>query len=285
MTSTRTAAPLLEIRDLRKEFPGQPPSVAVDDVSLTVAEGETFALVGESGCGKTTLTRLLLRLLPPTSGSVRFAGTDLLSLDHAALRPFRRQIQVVLQDPYSSMNPRLRIADIVGEPLVTHEAWARGRRGRARTRERVCELLDAVGLDADIVDRYPHEFSGGQRQRISIARALALEPRMVVLDEPTSALDVSVQARVLDLLADLQQRLGLTYFFISHNLAVVRQIADRVAVMRQGRIVETGTAQQVFSAPEHPYTRRLLDAVPVPDPSRSRRTAVVTSERAENTPA
>ncbi len=160
MTSSHTAEPLLEIRNLRKEFPGQPPSVAVDDVSLTVTEGETFALVGESGCGKTTLTRLLLRLLPPTSGSVRFDGTDLLSLDHAALRPFRRQMQVVLQDPYSSMNPRLRIADIVAEPLVTHEEWARGRRGRAKTRERVCELLDAVGLDAGIVDRYPHEFSG-----------------------------------------------------------------------------------------------------------------------------
>ncbi|MFC9618279.1 ATP-binding cassette domain-containing protein [Streptomyces sp. NPDC056938] len=283
MTSSHTAEPLLEIRNLRKEFPGQPPSVAVDDVSLTVTEGETFALVGESGCGKTTLTRLLLRLLPPTSGSVRFDGTDLLSLDHAALRPFRRQMQVVLQDPYSSMNPRLRIADIVAEPLVTHEEWARGRRGRAKTRERVCELLDAVGLDAGIVDRYPHEFSGGQRQRISIARALALEPRLVVLDEPTSALDVSVQARVLDLLADLQQRLGLTYFFISHNLAVVSRIADRVAVMRQGRIVETGTARKVFTTPEDPYTRRLLDAVPVPDPKRARRTTAVASESAEST--
>lgn len=199
---------------------------------------------------------------------MRFDGTDLLALNGAALRPLRRQMQVVLQDPYSSMNPRLRIADIVGEPLVTHEEWARGRRGRAKVRDRVGELLDSVGLDAGILDRYPHEFSGGQRQRISIARALALEPRLVVLDEPTSALDVSVQARVLDLLAELQGRLGLTYFFISHNLAVVRQIADRVAVMRQGRIVESGTADQVFTAPEDAYTRRLLDAVPVPDPSR-----------------
>lgn len=263
-----TTTPLLEIDALRKEFPGRPPNVAVDDVSLTVREGETFALVGESGCGKTTLTRLLLRLLEPTSGGVRFDGTDLLALDGAALRPLRRQIQVVLQDPYSSMNPRLRIADIVAEPLVTHEKWARGRRGRARVRDRVGELLDAVGLDTGILDRYPHEFSGGQRQRISIARALALQPRLVVLDEPTSALDVSVQARVLDLLADLQDRLGLTYFFISHNLAVVRQIADRVAVMRQGRIVESGSVEQVFTAPEDAYTRRLLDAVPVPDPSR-----------------
>ncbi|MFI5628880.1 ATP-binding cassette domain-containing protein [Streptomyces sp. NPDC051664] len=263
-----TTTPLLEIAGLRKEFPGRPPIVAVDDVSLTVREGETFALVGESGCGKTTLTRLLLRLLEPTAGSVCFDGTDLLALNGAALRPLRRQMQVVLQDPYSSMNPRLRIADIVGEPLVTHEEWARGRRGRAKVRDRVGELLDSVGLDAGILDRYPHEFSGGQRQRISIARALALEPRLVVLDEPTSALDVSVQARVLDLLAELQGRLGLTYFFISHNLAVVRQIADRVAVMRQGRIVESGTADQVFTAPEDAYTRRLLDAVPVPDPSR-----------------
>ncbi|MFD8572612.1 ATP-binding cassette domain-containing protein [Streptomyces sp. NPDC059639] len=266
-----TTNELLEISGLRKEFPGRPPHVAVDDVSLTVREGETFALVGESGCGKTTLTRLLLRLLEPTSGSVRFDGTDLLAVRGAELRPLRRQMQVVLQDPYSSMNPRLRIADIVGEPLVTHEEWARGRGGRARVRERAGELLDAVGLDGSILDRYPHEFSGGQRQRISIARALALEPRLVVLDEPTSALDVSVQARVLDLLADLQQRLGLTYFFISHNLAVVRQIADRVAVMRQGRIVECGTADQVFGEPEHAYTRRLLDAVPVPDPARARR--------------
>ncbi|MFD0020794.1 ATP-binding cassette domain-containing protein [Streptomyces sp. NPDC058382] len=263
-----TTTPLLEIERLRKEFPGRPPSVAVDDVSLTVREGETFALVGESGCGKTTLTRLLLRLLEPTAGSVRFDGTDLLALNGAALRPLRRQMQVVLQDPYSSMNPRLRIAEIIGEPLVTHEEWARGRRGRAKVRERTGELLDAVGLETNILDRYPHEFSGGQRQRISIARALALEPRLVVLDEPTSALDVSVQARVLDLLAELQERLGLTYFFISHNLAVVRRIADRVAVMRQGRIVESGTADQVFTAPEDAYTRRLLDAVPVPDPDR-----------------
>lgn len=263
-----TTTPLLNIVGLRKEFPGRPPSVAVDDVSLTVREGETFALVGESGCGKTTLTRLLLRLLEPTTGSVQFDGTDLLALNGAALRPLRRQMQVVLQDPYSSMNPRLRISEIVGEPLVTHEEWARGRRGRAKVRDRVGDLLDAVGLDTSIVDRYPHEFSGGQRQRIAIARALALEPRLVVLDEPTSALDVSVQARVLDLLAELQERLGLTYFFISHNLAVVRQIADRVAVMRQGLIVECGTADQVFTAPQDAYTRRLLDAVPVPDPSR-----------------
>ncbi|MFJ4915044.1 ATP-binding cassette domain-containing protein [Streptomyces sp. NPDC088726] len=277
-----TTSDLLEISGLRKEFPGRPPSVAVDDVSLTVREGETFALVGESGCGKTTLTRLLLRLLEPTAGSVRFDGTELLSLTGAELRPLRRQMQVVLQDPYSSMNPRMRIADIVGEPLVTHEEWARGRRGRAAVRERAGELLDSVGLDAGILDRYPHEFSGGQRQRVSIARALALEPRLVVLDEPTSALDVSVQARVLDLLAELQQRLGLTYFFISHNLAVVGQIADRVAVMRGGRIVESGDTRQVFTEPRDAYTRRLLDAVPVPDPSRGRRVRAARDDTAQD---
>ncbi|WP_328539458.1 ATP-binding cassette domain-containing protein [Streptomyces sp. NBC_00344] len=268
-----TRTPLLELDALRMEFGSRPVKVAVDGVSLTVYEGETLALVGESGCGKTTLTRLLLRLLEPTAGRVSFAGQDLAALSAAELRGVRREMQIVLQDPYSSMNPRLRITDIVAEPLVTHDPSARGRRGRARTRERVGELLDAVGLDPAIQDRYPHEFSGGQRQRISIARALALEPRLVVLDEPTSALDVSVQARILDLLADLQQRLGLTYVFVSHNLAVVRRVADRVAVMRGGQLVEVGAAAEVFSSPRHPYTRQLLDAVPVPDPRRARRPA------------
>ncbi len=262
---------LLELQGLRKEFGGRHPNVAVDDVSLTVQQGETMALVGESGCGKTTLTRLLLRLTEPTAGTVRFDGQDLGALTPAQMRRMRREMQVVLQDPYSSMNPRLRVTDIVAEPLITHDPQARGRRGRARTRERVGELLESVGLPAGIQDRYPHEFSGGQRQRVSIARALALEPRLVVLDEPTSALDVSVQARILELLAELQQRLGLTYVFVSHNLAVVRQVADRVAVMRHGRLVETGDADQVFRAPRHPYTRQLLDAVPVPDPHRARR--------------
>ncbi|MEU0913246.1 ATP-binding cassette domain-containing protein [Streptomyces althioticus] len=265
--------PLLELRSLRKEFGGRRTNVAVDDVSLDVHEGETLALVGESGCGKTTLTRLLLGLLEPTAGSVRFGGQDLATLTAAELRGTRRQMQVVLQDPYSSMNPRMRITDIVAEPLVTHDPEARGRRARARTRQRVGELLEAVGLDAGIQDRYPHEFSGGQRQRISIARALALHPRMLVLDEPTSALDVSVQATVLDLLADLQQRLGLTYVFVSHNLAVVAQVADRVAVMSRGRLVEVGGTAAVLRTPRHPYTRQLLDAVPVLDPRRGRRAA------------
>ncbi|MCO4696274.1 ATP-binding cassette domain-containing protein [Streptomyces sp. RO-S4] len=268
-----TGRPLLELRGLRKEFGARRTNVAVDDVSLDVHEGETLALVGESGCGKTTLTRLLLGLLEPTAGSVRFAGRDLAALTAAELRGARRQMQVVLQDPYSSMNPRMRITDIVAEPLVTHDPAARGRRARARTRQRVGELLEAVGLDAGIQDRYPHEFSGGQRQRISIARALALHPRMLVLDEPTSALDVSVQATVLDLLADLQQRLGLTYVFVSHNLAVVAQVADRVAVMSRGRLVEVGETAAVLRTPQHPYTRQLLDAVPVLDPRRGRRAA------------
>ncbi|MFD5573673.1 ATP-binding cassette domain-containing protein [Streptomyces cadmiisoli] len=272
VTRTQATTPvLLELVGLRKEFGTGEVNVAVDDVSLEVHEGETLALVGESGCGKTTLTRLLLKLIDPTAGSVRFDGRDLATLSTAEMRGVRRQMQVVLQDPYSSMNPRMRISDIVAEPLVTHDPAARGRRARARNRERVGELLEAVGLSAGIQDRYPHEFSGGQRQRVSIARALALEPRLLVLDEPTSALDVSVQATVLDLLADLQQRLGLTYVFVSHNLAVVRQVADRVAVMRRGRLVEVGNAATVFRTPEHPYTRQLLDAVPVLDPRRGRR--------------
>ncbi|MFF4553763.1 ATP-binding cassette domain-containing protein [Streptomyces sp. NPDC001422] len=275
-----TAAPIepdgnviLELVDLRKEFGARTVNAAVDNVSLRVHEGETLALVGESGCGKTTLTRLLLRLLEPTAGSVHFDGQDLADLSAADMRSVRRQMQVVLQDPYSSMNPRMRVTDIVAEPLVTHDPALRGRRARAQVRERVGELLESVGLNAGVQDRYPHEFSGGQRQRISIARALALDPRLLVLDEPTSALDVSVQATVLDLLAELQQRLGLTYVFVSHNLAVVGQVADRVAVMRRGRLVEVGSTAAVLRTPQHPYTRQLLDAVPVLDPRRGRRGA------------
>ncbi|WP_329184111.1 ATP-binding cassette domain-containing protein [Streptomyces sp. NBC_01428] len=276
----QTAAPidpagnvLLELVDLRKEFGARTVNVAVDNVSLRVHEGETLALVGESGCGKTTLTRLLLKLLEPTAGSVHFDGQDLAALSAAEMRSVRRQMQVVLQDPYSSMNPRMRVSDIVAEPLVTHDPALRGRRARAQVRERVGELLESVGLSAGVQDRYPHEFSGGQRQRISIARAIALDPRLLVLDEPTSALDVSVQATVLDLLAELQRRLGLTYVFVSHNLAVVAQVADRVAVMRRGRLVEVGSTAAVLRTPQHPYTRQLLDAVPVLDPRRGRRTA------------
>ncbi|MCR6487521.1 ATP-binding cassette domain-containing protein [Amycolatopsis sp. OK19-0408] len=264
---------LAEIRGLRKDYGAL---AAVDGVDLDVVAGETLAVVGESGSGKTTLTRLLLRLEDPTAGTVRFDGDDLFSLGAARLRKVRREMQVVLQDPYSSMNPRLRVTEIVAEPLVTHDPALRGRRGRAKVRDRVAGLLHAVGLPSQAQDRYPHEFSGGQRQRISIARALALEPRLVVLDEPTSALDVSVQAQVLDLLADLQDRLALTYVFVSHNLAVVQRISDRVAVLRAGKIVELASSRQLFSAPAHEYTRSLLDAVPNPDPRLARRHAVTT---------
>ncbi|MBB1158156.1 MULTISPECIES: ATP-binding cassette domain-containing protein [Amycolatopsis] len=261
---------LVEMRGLRKQYGAL---AAVDGVDLDVRTGETLAVVGESGSGKTTLTRLLLRLEEPSAGSVRFAGADLFAMPAAQLRKARREMQVVLQDPYSSMNPRWRITDVVAEPLVTHERGMRGRRGRAKLRERVGELLAAVGLSPRMQDRYPHEFSGGQRQRISVARALAVRPRLVVLDEPTSALDVSVQAQVLELLADLQRRFGLTYLFVSHNLAVVQQIADRVAVMRAGQVVELAPADRLFRAPEHEYTRTLLDAVPNPDPRARRRVA------------
>ncbi|MBD3010219.1 ATP-binding cassette domain-containing protein [Streptomyces sp. 5-10] len=269
-TSRRTR--LLELDGLSKEFtgPGATRTLAVDNVTLTVEDGETFALVGESGSGKTTLTRLLLGLLDPTAGTVRFDGHDLAALPPAELRALRAGMQVVLQDPYSSMNPRMRVTDIVAEPLVTHDATYRGRRARTRLRERVGELLESVGLTAGLQDRYPHEFSGGQRQRISIARALASSPRLVVLDEPTSALDVSVQSQVLDLLAELQRQHGLTYVFVSHNLAVVQRIADRVAVLRHGRVVECGETAAVLGAPRHPYTRELLAAVPRPDAYRTR---------------
>ncbi|NEW71593.1 ATP-binding cassette domain-containing protein [Streptomyces rhizosphaericus] len=274
MTTAKTSrrATLLELDGLSKEFtgPGATRTLAVDNVTLTVEDGETLALVGESGSGKTTLTRLLLGLLDPTAGTVRFDGHDLAALPPAELRALRAGMQVVLQDPYSSMNPRMRVTDIVAEPLVTHDVTYRGRRARPRLRERVGELLESVGLTAGLQDRYPHEFSGGQRQRISIARALASSPRLVVLDEPTSALDVSVQSQVLDLLAELQRQHGLTYVFVSHNLAVVQRIADRVAVLRRGRVVECGETAAVLGAPRHPYTRELLAAVPRPDAYRTR---------------
>ncbi|MGV9851442.1 ATP-binding cassette domain-containing protein [Streptomyces sp. NPDC003442] len=269
---TLAKRPMLELDGLSKEFTGPGATtrtLAVDDVTLTVEDGETLALVGESGSGKTTLTRLLLGLLDPTTGTVRFEGHDLAVLSPAELRALRAGMQVVLQDPYSSMNPRMRVTDIVAEPLVTHDVTYRGRRARTRLRERVGELLESVGLPARLQDRYPHEFSGGQRQRISIARALASSPRLVVLDEPTSALDVSVQSQVLDLLVELQRQHGLTYVFVSHNLAVVQRIADRVAVLRRGRVVECGETAAVLGAPRHPYTRELLAAVPRPDAYRT----------------
>jgi oligopeptide transport system ATP-binding protein len=264
---------LLSTSKLCKEYDvrGRGPVVAVDNVSLELRAGETLAVVGESGSGKTTLARMMLGLLPPTSGRVEVGGRDVFALPAGELRTLRRDLQVVLQDPFSSMNPRMRVVDIVAEPLVTHEPRLRGRRGRAERAEQVADLLTAVGLERDVASRYPHEFSGGQRQRISIARALALRPEVIVLDEPTSALDVSVQAQVLDLLSALQREFHLSYLFVSHNLAVVRKLADRVAVMRAGAVVETGPVATVFDSPSDPYTRALLDAVLEPDPRRARR--------------
>ena len=236
---------------------------AVDGVTFTLARGETLALVGESGCGKSTTARLVLRLIDPTAGTVAFEGQDITTLDGSALRALRRRMQIVFQDPFASLNPRMTVGDILAEPLIVHAIGTTVQR-----RARVSELLDLVGLAPYHAARYPHEFSGGQRQRIGIARALAVEPALVVLDEPVSALDVSIQAQVVNLLKDLQGRLGLSYLFIAHDLAVVKHVADRVAVMYLGRIVEIGLKQQLFANPRHPYTRLLLSAIPRPDPRR-----------------
>jgi oligopeptide transport system ATP-binding protein len=264
--------PLVEISHLVKRFTRggglfRKGSVvaAVDDVSFSIDEGETFGLVGESGSGKTTTGRCLLRLIEPTSGGVMFRGADVLTMSAAELRAARRQMQIVFQDPYSSLNPRMRARDIVEEPLVIHALGS-----RADRRARVEELFGMVGLDPVHLARFPHEFSGGQRQRIGLARALALTPSFVILDEPVSALDVSVQAQVVNLLMDLQQRLHLTYLFIAHDLRLVEHICNRVAVMYLGRIVEMATAASLFAAPQHPYTRALLSAIPVPDPDAPR---------------
>jgi ABC-type oligopeptide transport system ATPase subunit len=243
---------------------------AVDDVTFHIHEGETFGLVGESGSGKTTTGRCLLRLIEPTSGSVLFRGEDVLSFSGRRLREARRDMQIVFQDPYSSLNPRMRAWRIVEEPLVIHRLGDR----RAR-RERVAELFNLVGLDPAHLERYPHQFSGGQRQRIGMARALALNPSFLVLDEPVSALDVSVQAQVVNLLMDLQQRLKLTYLFIAHDLRLVEHICTRVAVMYLGRIVEMGPATALFQSPQHAYTRALLSAIPIPDPDAPRQRIVL----------
>ncbi len=258
---------LLDVRDLRVDFParrGRPPVRAVDDVSFTLAPGETLGLVGESGSGKTTTGRAILQL-QPARGSVKLLGRELVGMPPAELRTMRRHMQLVQQNPYSSLHPRMKVADILAEPLAVHRSVP-----RARMAERVAELMTLVGMDPGLVGRYPHEFSGGQRQRIVIARALAVNPDFVVCDEPVSALDVRTQAQIVDLLHSLQQRLGLSYLFIAHDLAIVRAVAHRVAVMYGGRIVELGSAAQVYGAPAHPYTRNLLDSVPIPDPARQR---------------
>ncbi|HEV2292032.1 MAG TPA: ABC transporter ATP-binding protein [Gemmatimonadales bacterium] len=260
--------PLLEVSGLVKHFPQggllhrRPPVRAVDGVSFTIDAGETLALVGESGSGKSTVGRTLLRLEEPTAGAARFDGTDIFALDRAALRAIRRTAQIVFQDPQSSLDPRMTLGRSIAEGIEIHRL-ARG----PDVARRVSALLEEVGLDPSFALRYPHECSGGQRQRVGIARALAVEPRFIVLDEPVSALDVSVQAQVVNLLADLQQRRGLSYLFIAHDLAVVRQIARRVAVMYLGRLVEVGPAEEVLSRPKHPYTQALLAAVPEPDPA------------------
>ena len=262
--------PLLEVTDLVKHFPIKSGVIvdrvvahvkAVDGVSLTINAGETLGLVGESGCGKSTLSRTILQLTTPTSGSVRFLGEELVGRSRRSLRPIRRQMQMIFQDPYASLNPRKRIGQIIGEPIELH-GLADGR----DVSRRVQDLLDRVGLSPEHANRYPHEFSGGQRQRIGIARALALEPKLIIADEPVSALDVSVQAQIVNLLKDLQEELGLSYLFVAHDLGVVRHVSDRVAVMYLGRIVESAPASQLYDHPVHPYSNALLSAVPIPDP-------------------
>jgi peptide/nickel transport system ATP-binding protein len=239
---------------------------AVDGVSFKIAQGETFGLVGESGSGKSTTGRLVLRLEEPTAGRIWFEGREITGLGAGDLKPVRRRMQIVFQDPYAALNPRMTVGDFVGEPLIVH-----GLAGdRAKLRERVGALFSQVGLDPRFMDRYPHQFSGGQRQRIGIARALALEPRLIVADEPITALDVSIQAQIVNLFQDLQEQLGLAYLFIAHDLSMVRYLCQRLAVMWRGRIVETGPTEAIFENPRHPYTQALLSAVPIPDPERER---------------
>jgi oligopeptide transport system ATP-binding protein len=267
---------LVEVRGLVKHFPVENSDDvvrAVDGVSFEIFRGETLGLVGESGCGKSTVGRCLLRLIEPTAGEVKFEGRDVLKLDRNEMRELRREMQIVFQDPYASLNPRMKVGDIVGEPLVIHKVGTKKER-----RDRVAELLKRVGLDPDYSKRYSHEFSGGQRQRIGVARTLALNPKLIVADEPVSALDVSVQAQVVNLLQDLQKEFGLAYLFISHGLAVVEHISTRVAVMYLGRIVEVATAAELYANPLHPYTQALLSAIPVPDPKQKRERIVLAGD-------
>jgi oligopeptide transport system ATP-binding protein len=265
---------LLVVSELTKHFPIKKGLIvtrsvdavkAVDGVSFEIPEGKTLGLVGESGSGKSTTGLCVLQLIKPTSGSVRFMGKELTELSRGDVRKLRREMQIVFQDPYSSLDPRMTVGDIVAEPLIVHGVGSRGSR-----RARVRELLDVVGFDPTYTNRYPHEFSGGQRQRIGIARALALGPKLIVCDEPVSALDVSIQAQILNLLKDLQAEFGLTYLFIAHDLAVVRSMSDRIAVMQAGKIVEEGSAEEVYTQPGHRYTKTLLTSVPIPDPRRMR---------------
>ena len=264
---------LVSVRGLVKHFPveGSDDVVrAVDGVSFEIFAGETLGLVGESGCGKSTVGRCLLRLIEPTAGQVHFQGRDILALNRKELREIRREMQIIFQDPYASLNPRMKIGDIVGEPLVIHNQGTKSER-----RERVAGLLRRVGLDPDYMNRYAHEFSGGQRQRIGVARSLALNPKLIVADEPVSALDVSVQAQVVNLLQELQEEFKLTYLFISHGLAVVEHISTRVAVMYLGRIVEIAPAAELYAQPLHPYTQALLSAIPIPDPRQKRKRIIL----------
>ena len=267
-----TTGPLLSVRDLAKHYPVRKGLLlaqeiglvrAVDGVSFDVHQGETLALVGESGCGKSTTARLVLRLVEPSAGSIRFEGVDITGISGARLRAMRQRMQIIFQDPFASLNPRLTVAETLTEPMLVH-----GIGDAPSRRERALELLRLVGLRAFHAQRYPHEFSGGQRQRIGIARALAVSPQLIVCDEPVSALDVSIQAQVINLLKDLQGRLGLAYLFIAHDLAVVKHVADRIAVMYLGQIVELAPKRSLFASPRHPYTRALLSAIPHPDPAR-----------------
>ncbi len=269
---------LLRVDDLAVEFPIRTRIMrrtvgavrAVDGVSLTIAAGETLGLVGESGCGKSTTGQAILRLIEPTSGQVRFRGVDFTGLSKRAIRPYRRTMQMVLQDPYSSLDPRMTVRSIIAEPLKVQGLY-----DRVASRKKVDELLELVGLATEHATRFPHEFSGGQRQRIGIARALALDPQLLILDEPVSALDVSIQAQIVNLLERLQEELALGYLFIAHDLSVVRHISDRIAVMYLGKVVETGTAEDVYARPTHPYTQALLSAVPTPDPTVKERRRIV----------